>query len=106
MRNWETTEERSVIRTNEDGRSAVGLRTVPYTVTAVLLGSVCGYGPYFDSAAAVVIGQPAVEGQLPHLLLDDGRVASGSASSAGEGINDSIAEKISCRSCKSAFWTM
>ena len=46
-RNWETTEERgrSVIRANEDGRSA----------------------------AAVVVGRPAVDGQLPHLLLDDGR---------------------------------
>ena len=65
-RNWETTEERgrSVIRANEDGRSA----------------------------AAVVVGRPAVDGQLPHLLLDDGRGASGSASSAGEGINDSIVD--------------
>ena len=67
-RNWETTEERgrSVIRANEDGRSA---------------------------AAAAVVGRPAVDGQLPHLLLDDGRGASGSASSAGEGINDSIVDE-------------
>ena len=56
MRNWETTEERSVIRANEDGRSA---------------------------AAAVDVARPAVEGQLPHLLLDDVRRVSGSASSAG-----------------------
>ena len=55
-----------MIRVNEDGRSA---------------------------AAAVVVGRPAVDGQLPHLLLDDGRGASGSASSAGEGINNSIVDE-------------
>ena len=55
-----------MIRVDEDGRSA---------------------------AAAVVVGRPAVGGQLPHLLLDDGRGASGSASSAGEGINDSIVDE-------------
>ena len=61
MRTWETTEERDrcVIRANEDGRSA--------------------------AAAAVDVERPAVEGQLPHLLLDDVRRVSGSASSAGEG---------------------
>ena len=46
MRNWETTEEsgRSVIRANEDGRSA-----------------------------AAVVGRPAVDGQLPHLVSSMGR---------------------------------
>ena len=70
-RNWETTEERgrSVIRANEDGRSAAA------------------------AAAAVDVERPAVEGQLPHLLLDDVRRVSGSASSAGEGINDSIVDE-------------
>ena len=55
-----------MIRANEDGRSA---------------------------AAAVVVGRSAVDGQLPHPLLDDGRGASGSASSAGEGINDPIVDE-------------
>ena len=41
-----------------------------------------------SAAAAVVVGPPAVGG---HLLLDDGRGPSGSASSAG--INDSIVDK-------------
>ena len=62
-RNWETTEER--------GRSVVRANEV----------------------VVVVVGPPAVGGQLPHLLLDDGRGASGSASSAGEGINDSIVDE-------------
>ena len=50
-----------MVRANEDGSSA--------------------------AAAIVVVGPPAVGGQLPHLhvLLDDGQGASGSASSAGEG---------------------
>ena len=48
-----------MVRANEDGRST--------------------------AAAIVVVGTPAVGGQLPHLLLDDGQGASGSASSAGEG---------------------
>ena len=56
-----------MIRANEDGRSA--------------------------AAAAVDVERPAVEGQLPHLLLDDVRRVSGSASSAGEGINDSIVDE-------------
>ena len=53
----------SVVRVNEgeDGRSAV--------------------------AAAVFVGPPAVGGRLPRPLLDDGRGAPGSASSAGEGSN-------------------
>ena len=55
-----------MIRANEDGKSA---------------------------AAAVVVRRPAVDGQLPYLLLDDGRGASGSASPAGEGINDSIVDE-------------
>ena len=55
-----------MVQANEDGRSA---------------------------AAAAVVGLPAVGGQLPHLLLDDGQGASGSASSAGEGINDSIVDE-------------
>ena len=54
-----------MIRANEDGRSAA-------------------------AAAIVVVGPPA---EVPHLLLDDGRGASGSASSAGEGINDSIVDE-------------
>ena len=53
-----------MIRANEDGRSA-----------------------------AVDVERPAVEGQLPHLLLDHVRRVSGSASSAGEGINDSIVDE-------------
>ena len=56
-----------MIRANEDGRSA--------------------------AAAAVDVERPAVEGQLPHLLLDDVRRVSGSASSAGEGINDSTVDE-------------
>ena len=32
-------------------------------------------------------------GQLPRPLLDDGKGAPGSASSAGEGINDSIVDE-------------
>ena len=40
-----------------------------------------------------VVGQPAVGRQLSSLLLDDGRGASGSASSAGEGINDLIVDE-------------
>ena len=63
-RDWGTTEERggSVVRANEDedGRSVV----------------------------ADVVGPPAVGGRLPRPLLDDGRGALGSASSAGEGRND------------------
>ena len=57
-----------MIRANEDGRSAA-------------------------AAAAVDVERPAVEGQLPHLLLDHVRRVSGSASSAGEGINDSIVDE-------------
>ena len=48
---------------------------------------------FADAAAAVDVERPAVEGQLPHLLLDDVRRVSGSASSAGEGINDSIVDE-------------
>ena len=55
----------SVVRVNEveDGKSAV-------------------------AAAAVFVGPTAVGGRLPRPLLDDGRGALGSASSAGEGRND------------------
>ena len=45
------------------------------------------------TAAAVVVGWPAVDGQLPHPLLGDGQGAPGSASSAGEGINDSTVDE-------------
>ena len=62
-RDWGTTEKRGgrVVRANEDedGRSVVD-----------------------------VVGPPAVGGRLPRPLLDDGRGAPGSASSAGEGRND------------------
>ena len=39
------------------------------------------------SAIAADVGPPAVGGRLPCPLLDDGRGAPGSASSAGEGRN-------------------
>ena len=39
------------------------------------------------AAAAVFVGPTAVDGRLPRPLLDDGRGAPESASSAGEGRN-------------------
>ena len=43
---------------------------------------------YGRSVVTDVVGPPAVGGRLPRPLLDDGRGAPGSASSAGEGRND------------------